>query len=169
MGDEARQAFLGRFQPQGRGIGFAVLGGVFAEGVDLPGSLLIGAFIATLGLPPVSAQQTQVQARLRPTDHLARFGGEEFVVLIPGTPVQEAQQALTRLQRNLSEALFVHEGREVFVTFSAGVTTWRSGETLEEAMGRADSALYQAKHEGRNRFVVAGDRPASVPGRPRAA
>jgi DNA excision repair protein ERCC-2 len=64
MGDPARRTFLGRFQPQGRGIGFAVLGGVFAEGVDLPGSLLIGAFIATLGLPPVSAQQAQVQARL---------------------------------------------------------------------------------------------------------
>jgi Rad3-related DNA helicase len=64
MGDDARQDFLGRFQPLGRGVGFAVLGGVFAEGVDLPGSLLIGAFVATLGLPPVSAQQTQVQARL---------------------------------------------------------------------------------------------------------
>jgi len=64
MGSPARAGFLARFQPQGRGIGFAVLGGVFAEGVDLPGSLLIGAFIATLGLPPVSAQQTQVQARL---------------------------------------------------------------------------------------------------------
>lgn len=64
MGPEARQAFLARFEPGGRGIGFAVLGGVFAEGVDLPGSLLIGAFIATLGLPPVSVQQTQIQARL---------------------------------------------------------------------------------------------------------
>ncbi len=64
MGSEARQAFLARFEPQGRGLGFAVLGGVFAEGVDLPGPLLIGAFIATLGLPPVSPVQTAVQARL---------------------------------------------------------------------------------------------------------
>jgi Rad3-related DNA helicase len=64
MGAAARQDFLARFQPQGRGIGFAVLGGVFAEGVDLPGSLLVGAFIATLGLPPVSALQDQIQARL---------------------------------------------------------------------------------------------------------
>ena len=97
---------------------------------------------------------TQVQARLRPTDHLARFGGEEFVVLIPGTPVQEAQQALTRLQRSLSEALFLHEGREVFVTFSAGVTAWRNGETLEEAMGRADTALYEAKRTGKNKTCI---------------
>lgn len=64
MSVEARQGFLGRFEPHGRGIGFAVLGGVFAEGVDLPGPLLIGAFIATLGLPPVSVTQSHIQARL---------------------------------------------------------------------------------------------------------
>jgi DNA excision repair protein ERCC-2 len=60
----ARQQFLARFEPDGRGIGFAVLGGVFAEGVDLPGSRLIGAFVATLALPPVSPVQEQIQARL---------------------------------------------------------------------------------------------------------
>ncbi len=64
MGAMARQAFLARFEAQGQGVGFAVLGGVFAEGVDLPGSLLIGAFVATLGLPPVSPAQDQLQARL---------------------------------------------------------------------------------------------------------
>ncbi len=64
MGAAARADFLARFRPQGRGIAFAVLGGVFAEGVDLPGSLLIGAFIATLGLPPVSVTQRHFQARL---------------------------------------------------------------------------------------------------------
>ncbi|KPF48471.1 ATP-dependent DNA helicase [beta proteobacterium AAP121] len=65
MGAAAREGFLARFEPQGRGIGFAVLGGVFAEGVDLPGPLLIGAFIATLALPPVSPQQDAMQARLQ--------------------------------------------------------------------------------------------------------
>ncbi len=64
MGSSARTDFLASFQPQGRGIGFAVLGGVFAEGVDLPGPLLIGAFIATLGLPPLSVTQDHMQARL---------------------------------------------------------------------------------------------------------
>jgi DNA excision repair protein ERCC-2 len=64
MGASAREEFLGRFRRDGQGIGFAVLGGVFAEGVDLPGSLLIGAFIATLGLPPVSVTQDHIQARL---------------------------------------------------------------------------------------------------------
>ncbi len=96
----------------------------------------------------------EVRARLRPADHLARFGGEEFVVLLPGTPLAEAQQALTRLQRSLSEALFLHEGREVFVTFSAGVTAWRVGEPLQTALERADEALYEAKRTGKNRTCI---------------
>lgn len=96
-----------------------------------------------------------VRERLRPVDHLARFGGEEFVVLLPATPAAEAQQALTRLQRSLSEALFLHENREVFVTFSAGVTGWRAGEALETALERADEALYEAKHAGKNRTCIA--------------
>ena len=92
-----------------------------------------------------------VRERLRPQDHLARFGGEEFVVLLPGTEVDEARQVLTRLQRSLSEALFLHEGGEVFVTFSAGVSAWRPGEALEPALERADQALYEAKRTGKNR------------------
>jgi diguanylate cyclase len=96
-----------------------------------------------------------VRQRLRPEDHLARFGGEEFVVLMPGTGVQEARQALARLQRSLTEALFLHEGREVFVTFSGGVTAWRPGEALEPALERADRALYEAKRTGKNRTCAA--------------
>ena len=96
-----------------------------------------------------------VRQRLRPEDHLARFGGEEFVVLMPGTGVEEARQALTRLQRSLTEALFLHEGREVFVTFSGGVTAWRPGEALEPALERADRGLYEAKRTGKNRTCAA--------------
>ena len=95
-----------------------------------------------------------VRDRLRPVDHLARFGGEEFVVLMPGAAVEEASQALTRLQRSLSEALFLHEGREVFVTFSSGVTAWRAGEPLQPALERADEALYEAKRTGKNRTCI---------------
>ena len=97
----------------------------------------------------------RVKAWLRPVDHIARFGGEEFVVLLPGTPLDEGQQVLTRLQRRLSASLFMHEGREVFVTFSAGVTTWRAGETVEAALARADEGLYEAKRTGKNRTCIA--------------
>ena len=96
-----------------------------------------------------------VRERLRPIDHLARFGGEEFVVLLPGSDAAAAQAALTRLQRSLSAALFMHDDREVFVTFSAGVTAWRPGETLTDALARADEALYDAKRSGKNRTCAA--------------
>ena len=97
----------------------------------------------------------QVRAALRAVDHVARFGGEEFVVLLPGTTVAGAQETLTRVQRSLSMGLFMHEGREVFVTFSAGVTVWRPGEPLGSSLERADSALYEAKRAGKNRTCLA--------------
>ncbi|OYU85833.1 MAG: GGDEF domain-containing protein [Burkholderiales bacterium PBB5] len=97
----------------------------------------------------------RVKEWLRPIDHIARFGGEEFVLLLPGTPVDEAQQVLTRLQRRLSASLFMHEGQEVFVTFSAGVTAWRPGETVDTALARADEGLYEAKRTGKNRTCIA--------------
>lgn len=96
-----------------------------------------------------------VARTLRPTDLVARYGGEEFVLLLPGTPVDEARQVLNRLQRALTGGLFMHENRQVFVTFSAGVTLYREGETLESALDRADQALYQAKRTGKNRSCVA--------------
>ena len=96
----------------------------------------------------------RVKDWLRPVDHLARFGGEEFVVLLPATTLDEASAVLTRLQRQLSASLFMHQGREVFVTFSAGVTAWRPGETMEVALGRADEGLYEAKRSGKNRTCV---------------
>ena len=97
----------------------------------------------------------RVRAGLRPVDHVARFGGEEFVLLLPSTELPQAQQSLTRLQRDLTASLFLHEGREVFVTFSGGVTAWRTGEPLDAAIERADEALYEAKRSGRNRTCVA--------------
>jgi diguanylate cyclase len=97
----------------------------------------------------------RVKQALRPGDLVARYGGEEFVVLLPGTPVEEAQAAVTRLQRGLSAELFMHEGKQTFVTFSAGVTLHRDGETLESALERADVALYEAKRTGKNRTCVA--------------
>jgi diguanylate cyclase len=97
----------------------------------------------------------RVSGLLRPGDMVARYGGEEFVLLLPATPIDEAQQVLARLQRSLSASLFTHEEKEVFVTFSAGVTLYRVGETLEAALDRADVALYEAKHTGKNRACVA--------------
>ncbi|WP_192036092.1 ATP-dependent DNA helicase [Halomonas sp. YLGW01] len=93
MDEAAREAFLARFVPGGQGIGFAVLGGAFAEGVDLPGERLIGAFIATLGLPPVEARQETLRERLE-----ARFGrGFDYAYRYPG--LNKVVQAAGRVIR----------------------------------------------------------------------
>jgi len=96
----------------------------------------------------------QVREQLRPRDTVARFGGEEFVVLLPDTDPAEAQKVLTRLQRQLTASLFMHDNKEVFVTFSAGVTALREAEPLELALERADEALYEAKRTGKNRTCI---------------
>ena len=93
MGAADREAFLARFQAQGQGLAFAVLGGVFAEGVDLPGRRLIGVFIATLGLPPVSVTQDHMRSRLEQL-----FGaGQGYADLVPA--MQKVVQAAGRVIR----------------------------------------------------------------------
>ena len=93
MDEAAREAFLQRFQPHGSGIGFAVLGGAFAEGIDLPGTRLIGAFVATLGLPQLNAVNEQVKARME-----RLFGaGHDYAYLYPG--LQKVVQAAGRVIR----------------------------------------------------------------------
>ncbi len=93
MTEGARADFLARFQADGRGIGFAVLGGAFAEAVDLPGQRLIGAFIATLGLPQVNPVNEQMKARLE-----TLFGaGHDYTYLYPG--LQKVVQAAGRVIR----------------------------------------------------------------------
>ena len=109
----------------------------------------------SVGDQALKSLAARVRAALRPVDHVARFGGEEFVLLLPATAVELAQQAMTRLQRELTASLFMHEGRDVFVTFSGGVTAWRTGEPLDAAIERADEALYEAKRTGKNRTCVA--------------
>ncbi|WP_298011342.1 diguanylate cyclase [uncultured Aquabacterium sp.] len=96
----------------------------------------------------------RVSECLRPVDVVARYGGEEFVVMLPDTSLEEGQAALTRLQRTLSAEFFTHDDKKVFITFSAGATLYRAGESMEAALERADLALYEAKQSGKNRTCV---------------
>ena len=94
MNEPSRQAFLRQFDAAGQGIGFAVLGGVFGEGVDLPGKRLVGAFIATLGLPQFDALNQVICERMQ-----ARFGrGYDYTYLFPG--MQKVVQAAGRVIRS---------------------------------------------------------------------
>ncbi|MCS2610405.1 ATP-dependent DNA helicase [Halomonas dongshanensis] len=93
MREPEREAFLERFSPGGQGVGFAVLGGAFAEGIDLPGDRLIGAFIATLGLPPFNAFNEAIKARLArrfatPDDYTYRIPGLIKVVQAAGRVIR---------------------------------------------------------------------------------
>jgi DNA excision repair protein ERCC-2 len=93
MSELERTAFLERFTSESKGIGFAVLGGAFGEGVDLPGARLIGAFVATLGLPQVNPVNEQLRERLQ-----GMFGaGYDYAYLYPG--LQKVVQAAGRVIR----------------------------------------------------------------------
>ena len=92
-GEADRRAFIERFTPGGQGVGFAVLGGSFGEGIDLPGDRLVGAFVATLGLPQVNPVNERMKQRLQ-----AAFGaGFDYAYLYPG--LRKVVQAAGRVIR----------------------------------------------------------------------
>ena len=99
MDEPGRDAFLARFTDGSSGIGFAVLGGSFAEGIDLPGQRLIGAFIATLGLPQLNPVNEQIKARMTASFGPAR--GYDYAYLYPG--IQKVVQAAGRVIRTTSD------------------------------------------------------------------
>jgi len=90
---------------------------------------------------------------LRPQDTVARFGGEEFIILLPETTLEDAVIALTRLQRELTRKFFLHGNEKVLITFSAGATQLTADDTQASVIKRADEAMYKAKHSGKNRVV----------------
>lgn len=96
-----------------------------------------------------------IRETLRPQDTLARFGGEEFIILLPDTPAEDAAKALTRVQRELTRRYFLANNEKLLITFSAGVTEVRADDTQAAAVKRADEAMYTAKTAGKNRVVSA--------------
>jgi diguanylate cyclase len=90
---------------------------------------------------------------LREADILARWGGEEFLLLMPNTSKAEAERVIERLREIFCRAGQWHWNPDLIVTFSAGLTTQRHGETSEVTITRADEALYRAKARGRNATV----------------
>ena len=96
-----------------------------------------------------------IRETLRPSDSVTRYGGEEFVLLIPDTGLEDAVKMIERLQRELTKKFFLHENERVLVTFSAGVALRNPEESREDVLGRADKAMYQAKKAGKNRVVAA--------------
>jgi diguanylate cyclase len=93
----------------------------------------------------------ELSKRLRKTDFIARFGGEEFVLLIPSTPLEGGRQLLQTLLDGVEQCPFHFRGERVTITLSAGVTAFANNEDGDMVFERADQALYRAKSGGRNR------------------
>jgi diguanylate cyclase len=96
-----------------------------------------------------------IKDTLRTMDVIGRFGGEEFMVILPDTPLEDAKQTIKRLQRELTKRIFMYNHEKLLITFSAGVAMRTPGEDQASLIKRADDALYKAKRNGKNRVAVA--------------
>jgi diguanylate cyclase len=97
-----------------------------------------------------------IKDTLRALDAIARFGGEEFLILLPDTTLKVASITIVRLQRELTKRIFLYKHQRLLITFSAGIALRAPGETPAALIARADQALYKAKKAGKNRVVSAG-------------
>lgn len=98
---------------------------------------------------------SQVQTTLRASDLFGRWGGEEFILLMPDTDLLQAVEAAERVRESMHALAFTGEGGEPFgITVSIGVAQMQHQETADQLTQRADKALYAAKHSGRDRVMA---------------
>ncbi|WP_053189421.1 GGDEF domain-containing protein [Pseudomonas thivervalensis] len=95
-----------------------------------------------------------LRKRLRGSDFIARFGGEEFVLLVPDTPLAAGAKLAEALRLAIEACPFHFKGEPVTVTVSVGMTAFKPGEHSDSVLKRADQALYRAKNAGRNRVEL---------------
>ncbi|UVM50561.1 diguanylate cyclase [Pseudomonas sp. B21-015] len=95
-----------------------------------------------------------LRKRLRGTDFIARFGGEEFVLLMPATAPMVGAKLLETLRASIEACPFHFKGERVTITISMGLTAFKPGEHSDLVLKRADQALYRAKNTGRNRIEL---------------
>jgi len=91
---------------------------------------------------------------LRMPDKVGRYGGEEFLVVLPHTSLAQGRKIAERMRAAVNNWKFELDGKPVKRTISLGLTQFRKGEDLEQLLSRADQALYEAKNAGRNRVAV---------------
>jgi len=97
-----------------------------------------------------------LKQRLRKTDHVGRYGGEEFAIILPDTGESDARRVLNEIRERFSELLQPAGEREFNVTFSCGIASW-NGDNSQTLCERADRALYKAKAQGRNCVLSSDD------------
>ena len=97
---------------------------------------------------------SELQNQLRKVDLVARWGGEEFIALLPETEIVEAVSVAEKLREKIE--MLIHENNEV-VTISIGISMLEESESIDSWINRADKALYHAKKQGRNRYCVSAE------------
>ena len=91
---------------------------------------------------------------VRECDHVGRYGGEEFLIILPSSDATGAIKTAQRIREQISQVSFYNDGNEISITISVGVAQCNDGEdSVAAILGRADSALYQAKAGGRNQVI----------------
>jgi diguanylate cyclase len=95
-----------------------------------------------------------IQSRIRKLDLFSRIGGEEFVLLMPNTSLENAIRLNDSLRVMLEECNFHYQGQHCRVTSSVGIAEFRRGDKAETVLERADKALYESKNNGRNRCTA---------------
>jgi diguanylate cyclase (GGDEF)-like protein len=108
----------------------------------------------------IQAFATLLRENSRQEDLAARFGGEEFIMMLPGTGAEEAVVLGERLRRDWKEMTF--PGFNIRVTSSFGVSVYQPGDTLESFVERADRALYEAKRLGKNQVIIIERKPEQI-------
>ncbi|WP_457592335.1 GGDEF domain-containing protein [Hydrogenimonas sp.] len=91
---------------------------------------------------------------IREYDRAYRYGGEEFLIIFNRAGKEEAQKVAERVMNAVRNNKLIYKGKTIRITLSMGLTSHQKGDTLESLIERADAAVYQAKHEGKNRLVV---------------
>jgi len=95
--------------------------------------------------------------QLRDIDFIGRYGGEEFVVILPSCDAQGAEHNVKRIQQALASSPLIHDSKSIYVSVSIGVVTLKaSHQSFEQMISDADQAMYLAKEKGRNRYEIAG-------------
>ena len=95
-----------------------------------------------------------LKKRLRESDLISRWGGEEFLILAPFTDITNASQLAETLRKSVEEAVFTYEKQTIDIKITAGVTELISSKPIVESLKRVDKLLYQGKTDGRNRVVT---------------
>ncbi|MEQ1772144.1 MAG: GGDEF domain-containing protein [Burkholderiales bacterium] len=96
-----------------------------------------------------------IRGAMRPSDIVVRFGGEEFLFVLPDANAEQAVQALLRIQHDLDRQPLIHRGQEITLTFSAGIAIRSDNESRDAVIARADAAMYMAKRAGKRQVCKA--------------